>query len=480
MVRVSHRAGRLFQRWLYLSHRWLGIGSCILFAAWFVSGVVMMYVQFPALSDDERRQWLPPLDPGLVRIDPAAALSAAGQGRFPRTLRLEMLGVEPVWRLTGWDGRRQAVSAADGRRIDTVPAAQALAAIRMMAPDATPAGAVTRDQWTVTARYDSLRPFHLVALHDAAGTELYVSAATGEIALDTTRSERLWNWLGAIPHWIYFTPLRADAPLWRDVVLWLSGPGIVVAVSGLWIGIQRLRLRRRYSRGRITPYRGWMQWHHLSGLIGSLFLVAWIFSGWLSMNPNHWFGGGGTPDAALQRYAGHAAPDFPLPAVWPAADLVDLHLTWLGGHPLLAGHDAAGRRHVAGGAAAAGIFAAARALMPEAGLRRQDLLTEEDAYWYSHHHRRRLPVLRAVFDDPEATWFHLDPETGEILGRSDASRRAYRWLFNALHSFDFAVLLRGRPAWDILLWTMSGAGLVISVSGIVIGWRRLRRRPGRR
>ena len=40
---------KILKRWLYLGHRWLGIVTCLLFAIWFVSGVVMMYVGFPAL-----------------------------------------------------------------------------------------------------------------------------------------------------------------------------------------------------------------------------------------------------------------------------------------------------------------------------------------------------------------------------------------------------------------------------------------------
>jgi hypothetical protein len=34
--------GKRLRRWLYLGHRWLGIVTCLLFATWFVSGVVMM------------------------------------------------------------------------------------------------------------------------------------------------------------------------------------------------------------------------------------------------------------------------------------------------------------------------------------------------------------------------------------------------------------------------------------------------------
>ena len=80
-------------------------------------------------------------------------------------------------------------------------------------------------------------------------------------------------------------------------------------------------------------------------------------------------------------------------------------------------------------------------------------------------------MLRAVFDDDAKTWFHISPVTGDIIGRVDSSRRTYRWLFNALHSFDFQLLLMYRPAWDIVVWLLSILGTIVSVSGVVIGWR---------
>ena len=49
------------ERWLYLVHRWLGIGLCVVMATWFLSGIVMLYVGYPKLTPDERLQGLPPL-----------------------------------------------------------------------------------------------------------------------------------------------------------------------------------------------------------------------------------------------------------------------------------------------------------------------------------------------------------------------------------------------------------------------------------
>ena len=40
-------AWRVVRYWLYIGHRWLGIGACLLFVLWFVSGLVMSYVGYP-------------------------------------------------------------------------------------------------------------------------------------------------------------------------------------------------------------------------------------------------------------------------------------------------------------------------------------------------------------------------------------------------------------------------------------------------
>ncbi len=476
---------RRLRRWLYIGHRWIGIVTCLLFVMWFASGIVMMYVAFPALTDGERLAALPDIAWDEVQLAPDRIMAIAGVTHYPRDLRLDMLSDEPVYRLTDWGGKRQVISALDGRTIESITAERALAVAHAYPLAATPKllGTVDRDQWSVTARYDPLRPLFLVALRDAAGTQLYISSRTGEIVLDTTRTERVWNWLGSIPHWIYPTILRQDGALWRQVVLWISGVCMIVAVSGIWIGILRVRLRRRYSGNGITPYRGWMAWHHFTGFFSGLFVLTWVFSGWLSLNPGNYFSARTMPHEMMLRYDGHDAPDIAARFLSkPPVAAVEARFVWLGGTPLMLLADHNGvvtstdpSTGMARPISDAQIFTAARALLPEAAMTMRVRLDHYDSYWYAHHQRRVLPILRAGFDDAARSWFHIDPCTGDIVGQADNGRRSYRWLFNALHSLDFPLLLAYRPAWDIAVWLLSLLGLTISVSGVVIGWRRLSR-----
>ena len=71
-------------------------------------------------------------------------------------------------------------------------------------------------------------------------------------------------------------------------------------------------------------------------------------------------------------------------------------------------------------------------------------------------------------------WFDIDGADGSIAQRLDASRRAYRWFYGALHTLDLRVLMAHPRLRDGLIVGLCALGLVFSVTGVVIGWRRLR------
>jgi uncharacterized iron-regulated membrane protein len=482
------------KRGMYWVHRWTGIVLCALFAIWFISGVVMMYVPFSSFRAEERVSVAKPVDWAQVRYGPDEILERSTTPDAPDEMRLEMAGGEPVYRATFEDGRK-AWSAATGEeivRVDTQGAiriAEAVAGTK--AQSATP---VTRDQWVVTKAYARIAPFWRVRMDDGAGTDIYVTQKTGEIVQNTDRAERFWNWLGAVPHWIYFEFLRVYQEPWRQVVIWTSGVGIVGSILGVWIGILRVRLKRRYSSGSTSPYRGWMKWHHIAGLIGGVFVITWAFSGWLSMSP---FGGlpGGDARSTAERYTGEKAPHFAATDLAQLArsalDVREVRFLHIGGAPTILAIDGHGSKRALDGVTAnplapthADIEQLARRAVQGGDLVSTELLTEHDVYWYATGDPRRgarpLPVLRLSFDDPYKTWLHIDPATGELLGQSDSGRRTYRWLFSALHSFDLPLLLRHRVLRDSLMIILSIAGLIVSVSGIVVGWRVLRRKKPRK
>ena len=86
------------------------------------------------------------------------------------------------------------------------------------------------DQWTVGA-LRTVRPLFKYSWPD--GQQVYVNGNTAEVAQYTTTASRFWAYLGAIPHWLYFTPLRKHQPAWFSFVVWSSLFGTITALMGV-------------------------------------------------------------------------------------------------------------------------------------------------------------------------------------------------------------------------------------------------------
>ncbi|MBM4205842.1 MAG: PepSY domain-containing protein [Gammaproteobacteria bacterium] len=484
------------KRGLFVTHRWAGIVLCLFFAMWFSTGVVMMYVPFPGLSPAERFAGLQPLHAAQIKVGIETAYAASGLSAAPARIRMTNALGRPAYHFQPQDGSWVSVFADNGERLETVTPAQAQQAAERFRGGSRPAHLARNDidQWTVSGSLSPFRPLHRVALHDAAGTELYIADRTGEVVRDTTEHERFWNWLGANLHWIYPFQLVRHRALWTDIVVWLSIAGTVLAITGITVGLLRWRVTRRYRNGRRSPYQGWARWHHIAGLVAGVFVLTWIFSGLMSMNPWKLFPSKSPPVDALMRYYGgdlnakafsrnlgdtlreHASVVKEIVWVRFAGRPYYVFYGTTGGSLLYAA-DVPGQGNAR--FAASELVNRSQSLMPDARMVQTEWLTQYDEYWYSREHRetsRTLPVLRVRFDDPAATWYHIDPQTGQVVERLMRANRLQRWLYNGMHSLDFGFLLRHRPAWDIVMIVLALMGFFLSVSGIVLGIRRLFRK----
>ena len=508
------------RRALIYTHRWLGIAGGLLFVAWFVSGIVMMYKRMPSLAPQERLMRLPALDLSELAVSPAEA--AQRIGFEPGRLRVSMLGHRPVYRFAR-GGAWSTVFADDGQPLRGVTAEQALAIARQFAPDFAEhaqydARLTDSDQWTLQLR--GLMPMHRVALGDSDDTRVYISDRTGEVVMKTTRTGRRWAYPGAVLHWLYFTPLRRQTSLWINSVIWLSIAGCILTLSGLLWGIWRYSLKTRYRQKGIrrrSPYAGLMRWHHYAGLIFGLTTFTWILSGYLSLDPWSWHPGTSPTRQQRETMAGGRLRLDPLTperlrlgaaAISSAFAPGEFEVLQFRGEPFLVAYrpPSAGQagdwpssgpaaflsavqpiKHLAVSAVAPergtftrfdddDVLAAAQAAMP--GTAVDDALWLEDYddyYYYARYHALPLPVLRLRFGDPQQTWLYVDPQRGMILRKEERLTRLNRWLYHGLHNLDFRFLYHRRPLWDIVVILLSLGGIVLSVSSMAQGWHRLRR-----
>jgi hypothetical protein len=485
------------KRSLYLVHRWFGVAMCTLFAMWFATGIIMMYVEYPELTEEERLATLAPLEFDHVALSVDEAVAASKLEGGIATITLSAIGARPAYRLRDDAGAAAVVYADDGSRFaGHVPAsAVAVAQHSGFAADgalATYDRTADVDQWTVSAVLDEHRPLHRVAIGDDRGTVVYVSDTTGQIVRDTHRTERMWNWLGSTFHWIYPYQLRRHVGLWTNLQISLSVASIVSVVTGAVIGVLRLRLRRPYRGRDVSPYAGAAKWHHVLGLVALVFLSTFTFSGLMSMTPWGLFASASSEAEQVRRYMQGGEGDV---AEWTTIDRQALlrgggvkEVEWrrIAGLTHTVVSRAADDREVlleegVDGAAAtrkvrARIEAAAPALVPGATIVGAALVTEYDNYYYSRHNRYRpLPAYRVEFDDPESTWFYVDWTTGAVVLRYTAAARVQRWLYNGLHSLDFSFLTRRGLAWDVTVILLCAVGFVFATTAVVVGWRRAAR-----
>jgi hypothetical protein len=90
------------KKYVIVLHRWMGVCLCLLFLMWFLSGMVLMYCDYPSVSEQSRLQHLVPLDGAKVGVTPEIAAEQAGVSA-PEEVKLSSILSRPIYRFrSGW------------------------------------------------------------------------------------------------------------------------------------------------------------------------------------------------------------------------------------------------------------------------------------------------------------------------------------------------------------------------------------------
>lgn len=496
-------------------HRWLGIGIGLMLPVWFVTGAVISFEPFPSLAASHRLAASESLV--LAGRDPAQALRSG-------CLRLPALAAASRLRLVAVDGDLRwiargptgdvACDVATGRvaaPINSAAAARIASRLVGMAAQRVD-GPLEFDPWTVHDGYLAGRPYWRVSFDDGSATQVYVSRRTGELAQRTTLRQRAWNQIGARLHWLNLGTLRASPVAWHAVMRSVASLALALVCFGLLLGLRRAWQARRLARLRGSPFRGLMRVHHRVGLVAAWVMLAWLASGWMSLDQGTLFGNAEPAVdrvANLQRvtlaqaalalgsapHAGEASAlagaATPLAGRSGPLDLAGAHeaevVAFAGRARLLLRDDHGGSRVLE---IAAGPVASDAPVLTDAELAgavehawapvrvvRIEALAANDA-WARRDQPFPPGARRLHLDDAPGTWVHVDARSGQLLSVMDSGRRRYRWLVDGLHRLDFP-LLNQAGAWHPLLLLGMVVGLGFSVTGIALGLRRLSAAPRR-
>ena len=498
-TRVASATRGMFKRSLIFVHRWLGVALCVLFLLWFPSGIGMMYFPMPSVTQADRLQRLPALQASNVVLSPrdAAAKLGVDADDLPLELVRRAAGV-PRGRRTRW--RRSRPLRRHRRRarrgLERDGAAHRAAWTGQPVGSATVEEVTEVDQWTLQTRLGLISPVFKYSWPN--GEQVYVSQATGDVVQYTTTASRIGAYLGPIPHWFYFTPLRKHGLQWSRVVIWSSGIGTISAILGVIIGVWMYSPSRKYRSGGAPtsiPYRGQKRWHTMLGLIFGVATVTYAFSGLLSMDPFPSFNdrvqqrrGGGEPNI-FRALRGDLDPRFRCQASERGARAAG----------------AAGERDRAHLVCGRGDLSGASCERRDP--RGADARGTAGRLRSERHHSRRVGGRRRP-DDHEAaesvrpvlSGSHPPPSAAGGAGRGherpadpllhrpqDGARRpdlrleqlGQQVAVQRVALSELPVVINYRPLWDIVVITLMLGGTALCVTSLVLAWRVLGRKLAR-
>lgn len=302
--------------------------------------------------------------------------------------------------------------------------------------------------------------------------------------------ERALAYVGAIPHWLYFKPLRESTPWWRAAVLWLTALAALATMSGWLLGLIRTGRIVRRSRGFSPFRRPWFRWHHLAGLLFGPVVFTWLFSGALSLEPFAWKSLGNSTRPSIHRQW-RGGLFLPLAFSQSVSGLLTLCRNSLEAVVELAPRQVMKRPYQLcfgrkesrlawqdNGSLKQALFLDRQTL--QTALRVRDIdspveikaIVDGDSLEVQRRHEVSNHNLVRVNwpSNPELT-VYVDRASAQVTAVYDSRERLERWLYHGLHNLDFPALYRHPDLWLLLILALLSGGTVVTLSACRLALR---------
>ena len=474
----------------YTIHRILGTLLSVLFFVWFISGIVMIYHSFPRATQNEKMEKLEALPVSLPSVEKVLS-------RIPDSCRVTGMSVSKYLGQTLFEVETDKSSitlpadSAGQLPVINWERIQQVARLWCNAPIASVDSLYHPEQWIPFGQLEKHFPIYKFRFADTKKTEVYISSVTGEVLQSTNREERFWAWVGAIPHWVYFTRLRQDAGLWMQSVICLSAIGCLMTVAGLYVGIHACRMARRRRGNRYSPYKKkWYYWHHVTGIVFGIFVLTWVFSGMMSLADVPEWIGSVKQEYPVRKVMNEKIPgiaDYPLDyrkvieyfqgevtrMEWGHFRSVPCYHIYRGSEKETI--DASSQNSVRPlNLTEDQVLEAVRAIHGDSVRLQVGLMQEYDNYYLARSGHLPLPVWKIKVDNADKTCYYINPANGNYRDYNTHKRWGF-WMYSGMHSLRFKFLTDHPMLWTIVMWTLLIGGAIVSFSGIVLGIRYLKR-----
>ena len=471
-------------------HRITGTVIALFFAMWFITGLVLLYHPYPRLSDADINghcetlpHSLPPLETITTQL--TAPMQALSIRQFQGQTLVDITtadttytccanGTMPVAPITSETIMRVAHRWVNASvvRIDTLH---------------------ERQQWVLYSRYEKNLPIYRLFFDDAGKHQLYIDSRTAEVLQFTDRSSRIWAWLGAIPHKLYFPIIRKNVDVWEAAITIGGLFCLLAAVSGIYVGIEMLLRNRKYKKRWGSPYKKWTyRWHHLAGLVFGIFIAAWGLSGmmamqripkWLiPMEGDYFFKESKMWNSdEMQPLEKYTLNYRLLTSKYP--DLKQVSWMSIGDIPVYRIVNGKDELYIdASGKTVKELSLSEKTI--EKAIKRMkgkdcrftiQLMDEYDQYYLSRTRSLPLPVYQVNIQDADKTTYYINPCNGETKYFTQ-NKRAKKWVFSGIHYLNIKWLVEHPRVWTILIWTLCLGGTFVSLTGVVLGIRYIKRK----
>ena len=480
----------MLKRIIYSIHRVLGTFLSILFLVWFLSGFVMIYHSFPKVTPQDRNQTI-----GVLSADMPEASKVLNR-IYPDTM-IEKINLkvtsygQSVFEVSTQDSSYNLV-ADSSEFIQKGSYAQIEEYARKWSTaDITKVDTLSEvDQWIPFNRLMKDMPIYKFHFGDSQKHQLYISSVSGETLQFTDSNSRFWAWLGAIPHWVYFTSLRQDGQLWSTTVIWLSGLGSVMCLIGLVLGVYILTKQYRKKKKLGTPYRKFSyKWHHVLGFVFGIFVFTFVFSGMMSLaSIPDWIikeskpsGKRGILGSSSMLPLNEYQLDYRTILLYYTNDVKSIEWTSFDRTPIY---------KVVTTDSIYVLDASASNIVPlsltEQVVKNKytsqykepitlSVMNEYDNYYVDRKNKLPLPVYKIDIDDADKTSYYVNPKTGDTRIYTTKGR-VQKWMYQGLHTFNFKLLAEYPILWNLVMWVTMIGGTLVSLSGVLLSYKYLRRK----
>lgn len=485
---------------VFTTHRVLGTLLSFLFLVWFLSAFVMMYHSFPMLTPEEIKQKLEVMDENLPPLD--SVLSQLPTGEKVKQITLSRQVGFTAFQIET-DQNKYVLPAKIGESAPEVDSAYINKVARIWCKaDIVKIDTLNElDQWIPFEQVKKEFPIYKFYYNDEKEHQLYVGSKSGKPLQFTDRDSRLWAYLGAIPHWVYFAQLRSHTDLWKSVVVGSSLIGCFMVISGMWIGIDVWRKTRKKKnkynkKSAFSPYKKkWYHWHYLTGIVFGITVFTFCFSGMMSLvtipqwickttlkeNP--------VETIASQPFALDSVGDYRVifskykevkEIEWRHFGNVNYWMVRNGKKKIYL--DATDEKLLPLQLTKDEVV---RTLSPVHPHHQLDvyLLNEFETHYRDmsrmHKGKDLLPVWKVTVNDPDESYYYILPTTGEVKYLNRADRLRY-WTYTALHRLRIPGLNSSPNLRKTVLWVLLLGGTAVSLTGVVLGVGYIKRKCKRR